>query len=238
MSDLYEDLNVPHDATSAQIKAAGRRLQKKTHPDAGGDQEAFVKVQNALKVLLDPDRRAEYDRTGNSDARNPRDMEAAEANALLAQVMNQVMGAGNPARLDLPAAILNVIAGLKGDATHEAQAQKEAGERKIETLKSYMERLKKPKGGDDRVRSILEAQHADITRAMVQRQAEMERRHRICDMAQAMSEGYEYRVDPVPVQTQNIYGAGDNGPGSWGNAATQDLLARELEKLIREGRFR
>lgn len=64
---LYDDIGLPADATTAEIAAAYRRLSKKHHPDAGGDPDTFAKISRAVAVLRDPQRRAEYDKTGRED---------------------------------------------------------------------------------------------------------------------------------------------------------------------------
>ena len=58
----YEILDVRHDASDEEIKAAYLRLVKKSHPDAGGTNLLFRLVENAKEELLDHDRRAELDR--------------------------------------------------------------------------------------------------------------------------------------------------------------------------------
>lgn len=65
MSDLYDILDVPSDATGDQIKKAYRRAARSAHPDAGGDEDTFKRVQHAYKVLSDPQARARYDRLGD-----------------------------------------------------------------------------------------------------------------------------------------------------------------------------
>lgn len=61
----YEVLDVPKDAPEAVIKTAYRRLAKKLHPDRpGGSQEKFVPVQKAYDTLMDPAKRARYDKYG------------------------------------------------------------------------------------------------------------------------------------------------------------------------------
>jgi len=66
---LYEVLGVCPDATDDQIKTAWRTAAKATHPDAGGDPQAFTAAQHAWEVLSDPDSRASYDaaRAGEGD---------------------------------------------------------------------------------------------------------------------------------------------------------------------------
>jgi DnaJ-class molecular chaperone len=59
--DHYETLGVQRDATEQDIKKAYRKLASKHHPDKGGDQEQFKRIQGAYEVLSDPDKRAQYD---------------------------------------------------------------------------------------------------------------------------------------------------------------------------------
>lgn len=65
--DLYAHLNIPRDASAAEIRRAYRVRSKQTHPDAGGSEEEFAITTKALSVLTDPARRAKYDATGNAD---------------------------------------------------------------------------------------------------------------------------------------------------------------------------
>lgn len=64
MNDPYDILGVGRDADDAAIRAAFRRLAKESHPDSGGDAEAFVLCQKAQDLLLDPLRRKVFDATG------------------------------------------------------------------------------------------------------------------------------------------------------------------------------
>lgn len=68
MTDYYEVLGVPRDATAEQIKKAYRRMAMKVHPDvATGDDaaEQFKAVNEAYEVLSDPNKRAVFDRGGD-----------------------------------------------------------------------------------------------------------------------------------------------------------------------------
>ncbi|KLL12921.1 MULTISPECIES: J domain-containing protein [Protofrankia] len=59
---LYDVLGVPPAASQEQIVAAYRRAARRTHPDAGGSEQAFERVSRAYEVLGDPERRRDYDR--------------------------------------------------------------------------------------------------------------------------------------------------------------------------------
>lgn len=66
MSTLYEDLGVSKDASAEEIKAAYRKMAKKTHPDKeGGSAEKFQIVHKAYVILSDSERRKAYDDTGS-----------------------------------------------------------------------------------------------------------------------------------------------------------------------------
>lgn len=60
---LYEDLGLSRNAEPLIIKAAYRALVKTTHPDIGGDPAAFQRIEEAYRVLIDPESREAYDAT-------------------------------------------------------------------------------------------------------------------------------------------------------------------------------
>ena len=62
MSDYYRLLGVDCDAQPYQIKRAYRRLALRWHPDRpAGDADRFAAISAAYTVLIDPDRRRQYD---------------------------------------------------------------------------------------------------------------------------------------------------------------------------------
>jgi len=60
--DFYKELGLNKNATKNEIKASYRSLVKKHHPDAGGEKETFLRIQNAWETLNDPQKRQEYDK--------------------------------------------------------------------------------------------------------------------------------------------------------------------------------
>ena len=62
----YEVLKVSEDATEDEINRAYRKMSKDCHPDIHGEEARplFEQLTKAKNVLMDPDRRAEYDEFG------------------------------------------------------------------------------------------------------------------------------------------------------------------------------
>ncbi len=59
----YEVLRIAVTATEKDIKSAYRKAARRAHPDHGGDAAAFRQVTLAYETLIDPQRRAAYDRS-------------------------------------------------------------------------------------------------------------------------------------------------------------------------------
>lgn len=84
----YTVLGVPKDATPVQIKKAYRRLSKKLHPDVGGNEAEFATLSLCYEALMDEEKRAYYDRTGEFRQQGSIDKEAA---ALLASLFSKAV---------------------------------------------------------------------------------------------------------------------------------------------------
>ena len=60
----YETLGITPKATSEQVRRAYRALARRHHPDVSAEPDAgarFAHLQTAYAVLIDPERRREYD---------------------------------------------------------------------------------------------------------------------------------------------------------------------------------
>jgi molecular chaperone DnaJ len=68
--DYYEVLGVERNATGEEVKRAYRKLAVKFHPDKNPDdphaEEKFKELGEAYDVLMDPEKRAAYDRFGHA----------------------------------------------------------------------------------------------------------------------------------------------------------------------------
>lgn len=68
MNNPYKILGVRKNAKIENIKKAFRKLSKKHHPDKGGDEKEFQKINDAWEILKDPEKRAHYDKTGEAQS--------------------------------------------------------------------------------------------------------------------------------------------------------------------------
>lgn len=68
-NSLYETLGIAKNASSEEIKKAYRRLARKYHPDINkekGVEDKFKEINAAYEILSDEQKRAQYDRYGDS----------------------------------------------------------------------------------------------------------------------------------------------------------------------------
>jgi DnaJ-class molecular chaperone len=59
--DYYSILGVNRNASDSDIRKAYKKASMQHHPDRGGDEEQFKKVNEAYSTLKDPNKRAVYD---------------------------------------------------------------------------------------------------------------------------------------------------------------------------------
>lgn len=67
MENYYDILGVTKDASTADIKKAYRNLAKEHHPDKGGSEEKFKKINEAYETLSDEGKRKNYDNPQNDN---------------------------------------------------------------------------------------------------------------------------------------------------------------------------
>lgn len=60
----YKLLGVDKNATEREVKKAFKKMAMKHHPDRGGDEETFKKIEKAKEVLTDENKRRLYDQFG------------------------------------------------------------------------------------------------------------------------------------------------------------------------------
>ncbi len=64
--DYYKLLGVEKSASADEIKRAFRKKAHEHHPDKGGDQEHFKKINEAYQTLSDSEKRRQYDAFGSA----------------------------------------------------------------------------------------------------------------------------------------------------------------------------
>ena len=109
---LYDELELPKNCTSEEIKQKYRILAQIHHPDKGGDVEKFKRIKSAYETLSDPIKREHYDSTGDHYEDSNLD---AEVYARLSNMVSQYSQQINPEFDDL-------ILQMKFDI-HHAQTQ-------------------------------------------------------------------------------------------------------------------
>lgn len=62
--NYYDILGVSRTATEQELRKAYKSKSMKHHPDRGGDEEEFKKINEAYSCLKDPQKRAQYDNYG------------------------------------------------------------------------------------------------------------------------------------------------------------------------------
>jgi len=65
--DYYDILGVSRTATDQELRKAYKTKSMKHHPDRGGDEEEFKKINEAYTTLKDPQKRAQYDNYGTGN---------------------------------------------------------------------------------------------------------------------------------------------------------------------------
>lgn len=78
----YAILGVTRDSSPSEIRAAYRDRVRVMHPDAGGDAEEFIKLNEAYNTLRDPVRRKHYDLSGESGEWHPTKFQEAVITSL------------------------------------------------------------------------------------------------------------------------------------------------------------
>ena len=185
MTNPYEILGVRRDATDEQVKAAYRRRAKATHPDSGGNPEAFSRVQKAYELLLDPVRRKVFDDTGyDVELADPIDLQAL---IVIEKLVNQLtLDEREPGTFD-------PLARMRSDLSEEmrkARFSKRELERHASRIEHHLERLEK-RPATDILGSMLRARIKAISTAIGETEAKIKANERACEMLY----DYTYEVD-------------------------------------------
>jgi len=146
---LYDELELPKNCTSEEIKQKYRILAQIHHPDKGGDVEKFKRIKSAYETLSDPIKREHYDSTGDHYDDSNLD---AEVYARLSNMVSQYSQQINPEFDDL-------ILQMKFDI-HHAQEQTNNAiigcNALIAKLNTVAKKIKLKKEGENLLKSFLD----------------------------------------------------------------------------------
>lgn len=68
--DYYNRLGIDKNASQDEIKKAYRKLASMHHPDKGGDTKTFQDIEEAYRILSDPEKKASYDNPQHFENQN------------------------------------------------------------------------------------------------------------------------------------------------------------------------
>jgi len=128
---LYDELCLGQGASQDQIKDNYRKLAKQYHPDVAGsdfDREKWGKILHAYEVLSAPDRRREYDSTGNEGLGNQQSLEDKAIRVLVEGVdlaANTVIHGGDH-NIDFVAGLRKYISDRHQNTSDDISKMKEA----------------------------------------------------------------------------------------------------------------
>lgn len=205
---LYETIGVGKTATAEEIRLAYRAKVKTAHPDMGGDPEEFHKLQEAYDTLSDPDARAHYDATGqtNTGSKLNGDLQAIE---LLSQIIEAMI---HDPRLNLVTEdIVNIMAMNVKTLIGNMEETIEALEKQKERIQEFKTRLVLQDGGESNpLAATLDYSLGQCGKKMEAAQMQMSLRKRALEILERY--GYDF-VRALPAATIILTGtSGGAGP--------------------------
>ena len=176
----YQELGVPKNASTPEIKRAYKKRASKAHPDrAGGSLEKMTALNCAYALLTDEARRSHYDRTGEDG--KPRNSIEAEAQQLLGEMFTKWVANPQGALIAmLRFNLQNMIAQIQ---TNVAQTQGQ-----VKRCDQQLAKLKRKKNAEERnpLRDIIEAHKRALTEGMANGNVALER----CKVATTLLDAY------------------------------------------------
>lgn len=155
MEDLYKILGISRKASQDEIKKAYRALSKEHHPDKGGNEEQFVKIQQAYEVLSDEKRKAKYDATGSIEK------EASFEQRFFGFVASQIIPMLEKAK-DLEFDFMKKAKAHVKELISVGEENLKELDYKISHFTKAVEKIKKKNGGENVMTNILNSKIASM----------------------------------------------------------------------------
>ena len=182
----YDTLGVPKDSDQATIKNAYRRKSRAAHPDRrGGDHGAMVALNRAYETLSDPEKRAQYDKTGEDGPRKPSIEDRART--ILMQLFAQCFEL--PDQADMVAIIRSSIQ----EAQKNGSKMLEKSAHQITNLEKKRKRIKFRGKGRNILADLIEQRIGELRGKI----ADIEEAKKISGRALEILEEYEWQSDQV-----------------------------------------
>jgi hypothetical protein len=186
--DPYKLLGVPRDADGAAIKSAYRTKAKSSHPDTGGDVDAFAKLTTSYELLLDPVRRKIYDDTGfDPQLTDSKDLEGL---LVLDTLVNDIiLDERAPGSFDPVAAMRRKLTDkVVNTRFHILELERHRGR-----IRNHLDRIaRRPES--DVLGRMLTARCDAIADAIGKAENEI----KVIEQAYAMLDGYSYELEAEP----------------------------------------
>ena len=115
--DYFKVLGVKETSTDDEIKKAFRKLSMKHHPDRGGDEEQFKKINEAYQTLGDADKRRIYKMKGNNRFSTINGQQQSFQRGDLDPIFNMIFGGGfqgMPGMPGMPGMVGGMSRGMNG----------------------------------------------------------------------------------------------------------------------------
>lgn len=210
--EIYDTLGVPPSASQDDVRRAYRRAAKRAHPDSGGSREAWQRLEEAHRVLSDPDLRTRYDQTGEVP---PHARRAGEIDVRVVNILGEVVRSvvASPADLDgqpVIEQILESLARKRQEFMVEYDAVRRFG-RRVEILQRR-KRRKRRRGrnaSNDILSLVLEGQ----LRQNRQDQANCEEKLRVHDQVVDILRQYDYSHEVREAVRASFVTIAGMGPG-------------------------
>lgn len=193
MTDPYDTLGVPRDATPDQIKKAHRKAVKEHHPDKGGNPETFNAVQRSYALLSDEERRQHYDKTGETQD----DVLKRKQNELMetcARIVQEVIESAVDMNTTDIAKMIRQKLKANGMQVRDAILQ---NDKRLERVRTMMKRLKKNKKASPNSGVVGEVTKR-IEGEVIAHGHKLKQALDLHVRVEAIFEAYDYEFEPPP----------------------------------------
>ena len=200
MLDPYQTLGVDKSAGPDEIKSAYRKASKQAHPDTGGSAEKFASLNGAYLVLKDPEKRAEYDRTGEVPGGGPETLISMALNEISKLLKSAIQEDVKKVKLaNIQAQMVNFFK----CEIEKIETQRNELRRRCDVATEIAERMIEAGDGPAYIEMILSGQKADINRHI----KAADDKEEVLLMALDILEDCSYRFDAPPQwQATSFYG--------------------------------